>query len=70
MYNLIMNSKKLILPKCKIEKSVYDLPNPEEEERKKERTKPSVERKKIKSEITYNQFVKDLYKKQKKRDLK
>jgi hypothetical protein len=70
MYNSQMNSKKIILPKCKVEKTPYDLPNPEEEERKQERTKPSVERRKLASEIKYNQFVKDLHKKQKKKDLK
>jgi len=34
----------------------------EAEERKKERSKPSVERKGYSSEKKYNEFVKDLYK--------
>ena len=33
-----------------------------QEERKKERSKPSVERKGFSSEKKYNEFVKDLYK--------
>lgn len=65
-----MKTKKIILPKCKNEKTPYDLPNPEEEKKQIERTKPSVERKKLKSEEKYNQFVKDLHKKQKKKDIK
>ena len=65
-----MKTKKILLPKCKIEKSPYDLPNPEEEKKEIERTKPSVERKKLKSEEKYNEFVKKLYKKQKKKDIK
>ena len=70
MYNSQMKTKKIILPKCKNEKTPYDLPNPEEEKKQIERTKPSVERKKLKSEEKYNQFVKDLHKKQKKKDIK
>ncbi len=65
-----MKTNKIILPKCKVEKTPYDLPNPEEEKKEIERTKPSVERKKLKSEEKYNQFVKKLYKKQKKKDIK
>ena len=38
----------------------------EAEERKKERSKPSVERKGYSSEKKYNEFVKDLYKSKKK----
>jgi hypothetical protein len=70
MYNSQMKTKKIIVPKCKMEKTPYDLPNPEEEKKEIERTKPSVERKKLKSEEKYNQFVKDLHKKQKKKDIK
>ena len=70
MYNSQMNSKKIIMPKCKIEETPYDLPNPEKEQKKLERTKPSVERKKLPSEIKYNNFVKDLHKKQNKKDIK
>jgi len=70
MYNSEMKTNKIILPKCKVEKTPYDLPNPEEEKKEIERTKPSVERKKLKSEEKYNQFVKKLYKKQKKKDIK
>ena len=65
-----MKTNKIVLPKCKVEKTPYDLPNPEEEQKELERSKPSVERKKIKSEEKYNQFVKNLYKKQKKKDIK
>ena len=43
----------------------YDLPNPEEEKKMIERTKPSVERRKTKAEEKYNDFVKQLYKKKK-----
>jgi len=42
----------------------------EEEKKRIERTKPSVERRKLPSEKKYNQFVKDLYKKQNKKDIK
>ena len=64
-----MKNNKIILPKCKIEKSPYDLPDPENEKKEKERTKPSVERKKLPSEKKYNEFVKKLYKQQKKKDI-
>lgn len=70
MYNSEMKTKKIILPKFKLDKTPYDLPDPEEQKKQLERTKPSVERKKLKSEEKYNQFVKDLYKKQKKKDIK
>lgn len=65
-----MKMNKIILPKCKMEKSPYDLIDPEEEKKRIERTKPSVERRKLPSEKKYNQFVKDLYKKQNKKDIK
>ena len=65
-----MKTKKIIVPKCKMEKTPYDLPKPEEENKKLERIKPSVERKKLPSELKYNMFVKELHKKQKKKDIK
>jgi hypothetical protein len=34
----------------------------QQQEKKKERSKPSVERRGYSSEVKYNQFVKDLYK--------
>ena len=37
---------------------------------KKERAKPTVERRKTKQEENYNKFVKQLYRKQRKRGLK
>ena len=45
--------------------SPYDLIDPEEEQIKKERNKPSVERKKTPNEKKYNDFVKKLYKQKK-----
>tara|TARA_R100001463_G_scaffold101917_1_gene156339 strand:+ start:3010 stop:3183 length:174 start_codon:yes stop_codon:yes gene_type:complete len=50
------------LPKVTLLKSSYDLIDPEEEQIKKERNKPSVERKKTPNEKKYNEFVKKLYK--------
>ena len=64
-----MKNNKIILPKCEIEKSPYDLPDPENEKKEKERTKPSVERKKLPSEKKYNELLKKLYKQQKKKDI-
>ena len=59
MYDYNMHKKikmKVVSAKCP-----YDLPNPEEEKKMIERTKPSVERRKTKSEEKYNDFVKKLY---------
>ncbi len=53
------------LPKVIVLKSAYDLIDPEEEQVKKERNKPSVERKKTPNEKKYNEFVKKLYKQKK-----
>jgi len=70
MYNSQMKTNKIIL--CKMEKSPFpnNLIDLEEEKKRIERTKPSVERRKLPSEKKYNQFVKDLYKKQNKKDIK
>ena len=53
------------LPKIIGFKSPYDLIDPEEEQIKKERNKPSVERKNTPNEKKYNEFVKKLYKQKK-----
>ena len=34
MYNSQMKTKKIIVQKCKMEKTTYDLPNPKEEKKK------------------------------------
>jgi len=46
-------------------KSLISLVDTIEEEKKKERSKPSVERKNYPSEKKYNEYVKDLYKSKK-----
>ena len=46
MYNSQMKTKKIIVTKCKMEKTPYDLPNPEEEKKEIERKKKAEERKK------------------------
>jgi len=46
-------------------KGLCDLVDTIEEEKKKERSKPSVERKNYPSEKKYNEYVKDLYKSKK-----
>lgn len=56
--------------KCEKLKTLCGLKDPDEETAVKEQEKPSVERKKIKSEVKYNDFVKKLYKTQKLKDLK
>lgn len=43
-------------------KGLFDLVDTIEEEKKKERSKPSVERKGFPSEKKYNEYVKQLYK--------
>jgi|TARA_B110000977_G_C11048601_1_gene481495 hypothetical protein len=65
-----MYNSKTKMAKCEKIKTQYDLIDPEELNKKKEINKPSVERKKLPSEIKYNEYVKKLYKEKKLKDLK
>jgi len=66
MYNSEMRTKKIKKLNCKLDKTPYDLPDPETEMKIKERTKPSVERRNTPAERKYNEFVESLYKKKRK----